>query len=63
LTAKIHFSVDVWTSTNHKAFQAICAHFVDDHTKQLQKALIALPELQSHGGEEQAAKFLQVASA
>src|SRR5205809_628787 len=31
--SKIHFSIDVWTSPNHKAFQAICAHFIDSDTK------------------------------
>jgi hypothetical protein len=59
--SKSHFSIDVWTSPNHKAFQAICAHSIDSDSKQLQKALLALPELQSHSGEEQAAKFLTVA--
>src|SRR5438876_1054654 len=53
--SKIHFTVDMWTSLNHKALQAICAHFVDADTKKLVKALIALPEHQgAHGGEEQA---------
>ena len=59
--SKIHFSIDMWTSPNHRAFQAIVAHFVDADTKELQKALLALPELPSHGGEDQAAAFLQVA--
>ena len=59
--SKIHFSIDVWTSPNHRAFQAIFAHFIDADTRELQKALLALPELPSHGGEDQAAAFLQVA--
>lgn len=59
--SKIHFSIDMWTSPNHRAFQAIVAHFVDADTQELQKALLALPELPSHGGEDQAAAFLRVA--
>jgi hypothetical protein len=58
--SKIHFSVDMWTSPNHRAFQAIVAHFIDADTRTLQKALIALPELPSHGGEDQAYAFLRV---
>ena len=50
--SKIHFSIDMWTSPNHRAFQAIVAHFVDSDMCTLQKALLALPELSSHGGED-----------
>jgi hypothetical protein len=58
---KIHFLIDMWTLPNHWAFQAIVAHFVDADMKELQKALLALPELPLYGGEDQAAAFLQVA--
>jgi hypothetical protein len=51
--SKIHFTVDMWTSPNHKALQAICVHFVDADTKNLCKVLIGLPEYRgSHGGED-----------
>jgi len=59
--SKIHFSIDMWTSPNHRSFQAIVAHFVEAETRQLRKALLALPELPSHGGEDQAVAFLHVA--
>ena len=38
----IHFSIDLWTSPNHKAFLAICAQWVDEEYK-LRKALLGLP--------------------
>ena len=59
--SKIHFSIDMWTSPNHRSFQAIVAHFVEAETRQLRKALLALPELPSHGGEDQAITFLRIA--
>lgn len=50
----IHFSVDMWTSPNKKAFLAIIAHFVDEDGV-LRKAFLPLPQLRgSHGGELQA---------
>lgn len=49
---KIHFAVDCWSSPNRKNLMAICAQFVDEG--KLKKALIALPELQSHTGQETA---------
>lgn len=49
---KIHLAVDCWSSPNRKNLMAICAQFVDEG--KLQKALIALPELQSHTGKETA---------
>lgn len=58
--SKIHFSINMWTSPNHRSLQAIVAHFIDAETRQLRKALLALPELPSHGGEDQANAFLQV---
>lgn len=59
--SKIHFSIDMWTSPNHRSFQAIVAHFIEAETRQLRKALLALPELPSHGGEDQAVAFLRIA--
>ncbi|TKA54703.1 hypothetical protein B0A49_13065 [Cryomyces minteri] len=61
--SKIHFTVDAWTAPNHTAYQAIVAHFVDE-SGSLQKALLALPEHRGrHGGEEQAAAFMEVIKA
>ena len=51
----------MWTSPNHRSFQAIVAHFIEAETRQLRKALLALPELPSHGGEDQAIAFLRIA--
>jgi hypothetical protein len=51
----------MWTLPNHRSFQAIVAHFIDVENGQLQKALLALPELPLHGGEDQATAFLLVA--
>ena len=59
--SKIHFSINMWTSPNHRSFQAIVAHFIEAETRQLRKALLALPELPSHGGEDQATAFLLTA--
>lgn len=56
--SKLHFSVDVWSAPNHKAFLGVCVQFVDLDTKICQ-ALLALQELPgldgpgSHGGAEQ----------
>ena len=58
--SKIHFLIDMWTSPNHHSLQAIVAYFIDAETRQLRKALLALPELPSHGGEDQANAFLRV---
>lgn len=58
----IHFTVDMWTSPNRKAFLAICAHWVDHDTKKLCKALLALPQIRGkHGGEQQAPYIMRVA--
>ncbi|OAQ58201.1 hypothetical protein VFPPC_11922 [Pochonia chlamydosporia 170] len=54
---KIHLAVDCWSSPNRKSLMAICAQFVDDG--KLQKALIALPELQSHTGKETASAIIR----
>ena len=47
-------------SPNHRSFQAIVAHFIDAETRQLQKALLALPELPLHGSKDQATAFLLI---
>ena len=48
----IHLCTDTWTSPYRKEFQAINAHYVDEHSC-LQKALIALSELHNgHAGSE-----------
>ena len=39
----------------------IVAHFIDENTQELQKALFTLLELPLHSGEDQAITFLQVA--
>jgi hypothetical protein len=58
----IHFTVDMWTSPNQKAFLAICGHWVDRETKKLCKALLAMPQIRGkHGGEEQAPYVIRVA--
>ena len=59
--SKIHLTADVWTSPNCKSFLGICAHFVDDETKRLCQAILALPEVEEgHGGEQQAGVLLPV---
>lgn len=59
----IHLCTDTWTSPSghHKEFQAINAHFIDEHGHQ-RKALIALPELQKgHAGSECAMRLCSTA--
>ena len=57
--SKLHLSVDVWSAPNHKAFLGTCVQFVEEGTKQIRQALLALPELPgldgpgSHSGAEQ----------
>ena len=57
--SKLHLSVDVWSAPNHKAFLGICVQFVEEGTKEIRQALLALPELPgldgpgSHSGAEQ----------
>ena len=59
LSSQIHFTNDLWTYHNH-AYQAVVAHFIDDHGK-LQKALLGLKHLErSHSGEAQAERFYAV---
>jgi hAT family C-terminal dimerisation region len=57
--SKLHLSVDVWSAPNHKAFLGTCVQFVEEGTKEIRQALLALPELPgldgpgSHSGAEQ----------
>lgn len=63
--SRIHLCTDTWTSPqgHRKEFQAVDAHFVDEHCNQ-QKALLALPELlQGHAGSHCAEQILNVAQA
>jgi hypothetical protein len=56
--SRIHLCTDTWTSPHRKEFQAINAHYVDEHGR-LQKALIALPELhKGHSGSECAEQIM-----
>ena len=59
--SKIHFSVDVWSSPTRTNLQAICCHFLDEKTRKVTKACLALanhPE--QYRAEEQADAFLRV---
>jgi len=51
-SSNIHLSLDIWTSPNSHLFLGICAHFVDQKDK-LCKALLGLPIVGDHSGEEQ----------
>lgn len=39
---QVHFSIDIWSSPNHRSLLAIVAHFIDLDSRQLHKALLAL---------------------
>lgn len=51
--SKVHISLDIWTSPNKLLLLGICSHFVDYETESLSKALLSLPVVKSHSGEEQ----------
>ena len=58
---QVHFSIDIWSSPNHRSLLAIVAHFIDLVSRQLHKALLALQGLEgAHSGEAIAETFLQV---
>ena len=57
--SRIHISCDIWTSPNQLLLLAIVAHFIT-HDSQKRKALIALPQVFGHSGEEQLGKLLPV---
>ncbi|EXU95447.1 reverse transcriptase domain protein [Metarhizium robertsii] len=59
--SKIHFSVDIWSSPTRTNLQAICCHFLDEKTRKVTKACLALanhPE--QYRAEEQTDAFLRV---
>ncbi|KID97309.1 RecQ helicase TLH3, partial [Metarhizium majus ARSEF 297] len=62
LSSMVHFTIDMWTSSEQKAaYQAIVAHFVDAETREVAQALLSLREFKgSHSGELQAKTFLEV---
>ncbi|EKG09431.1 transposase-like protein [Macrophomina phaseolina MS6] len=57
--SKLHLSADVWSAPNHKAFLGTCVQLVEEDTKEVRQALLALSELPgidgpgSHSGAEQ----------
>lgn len=56
----IHFSVDLWSAPGAKSLFGAHAQWVDDQYK-LRKALLGLPQVRfSHGGENQAAHFMDI---
>ncbi|KAK8913411.1 hypothetical protein VCV18_011417 [Metarhizium anisopliae] len=60
LSSMVHFTIDMWTSSEQKAaYQAIVAHFVDAETREVAQALLSLREFKgSH--KLQAKTFLEV---
>jgi hypothetical protein len=42
---KLHLSADIWSAPNHKAFLGTCVQFVDEDTKKICHALLALSQL------------------
>lgn len=62
LSSMLHFTIDMWTSSEQKAaYQAIVVHFVDAETREVAQALLSLREFKgSHKGKEQANIFLEV---
>ena len=62
LSSVVHFTIDMWTSSEQKAaYQAIVAHFVDAETREVAQALLSLREFKgSHSGELQAKVLLEV---
>ncbi|KAJ0135113.1 37S ribosomal protein S9 [Fusarium oxysporum f. sp. albedinis] len=62
LSSMVHFTVDMWTSSEQKAaYQAIVVHFVEAETRGVAQALLSLCEFKgSHNGKLQAKAFLEV---
>ncbi|KAK2670230.1 hypothetical protein RAB80_014367 [Fusarium oxysporum f. sp. vasinfectum] len=62
LSSMVHFTIDMWTSSEQKAaYQAIVIHFVDAETRGVAQALLSLREFKgSHNGKLQAKAFLEV---
>ena len=58
--SKIHFTFDLWTSPNHRAFLGVIAHWLDSNYK-LQSTVIGMRRFHGrHTGENLAACFLEV---
>jgi hypothetical protein len=53
---RIHLSMDIWTSPNNLLLIRITADFVDCEEEKHTKALIALPEVDGHSGQEEGVK-------
>jgi hypothetical protein len=51
--SQIHISVDIWTSPNSYLFLGVVAFFVREDDNRITKVLLGLPQIGSHGGEEQ----------
>ncbi|KAH7465308.1 hypothetical protein FOMA001_g17224 [Fusarium oxysporum f. sp. matthiolae] len=62
LSSMVHFTIDMWTSSEQKAaYQAIVVHFVDAETRGVAQALLSQREFKgSHNGKLQAKAFLEV---
>jgi hypothetical protein len=58
--SQIHISVDIWTSPNSYLFLGIVAFFVQENDDKITKLLLGLPQIGSHGGEEQFRVLIQV---
>ncbi len=56
----IHLSMDIWTAPNNLLMLGITADFVDCEDEKHTKALIALPEVDGHSGEDQFKALLPV---
>ena len=50
----------MWILLNHYSFQVIIAHFIKAEIRQLQKALLTLPELPLYSSKDQAIAFLYI---
>jgi hypothetical protein len=58
--SKIHFTVDLWTSTNSKALLGIISHYFADNGD-LRQSVLALRELEGrHTGDNQARLIMRV---
>jgi hypothetical protein len=60
--SSIHLPVDIWTSPDQRRhlFLAVVAHFTDAQDNTLQKALLGLPVVVNHSGDEQFKSLLPV---
>jgi hypothetical protein len=58
--SKIHFTVDIWTSTNQLAIIDTIAHYITE-SEQLTHSVLALRELSGeHSGENQASLIIDI---